>query len=209
MTLLDTALAMDPGTIAAFMGAAVILYLTPGVDMMFIIASGVNGGPRAGVAAAFGISLGVFIHALVAAIGVASLLAANPALFDAIRYAGAAYLAWLAITTWRSAGRTTGTTGQSRLPRAFARGLLTNLLNPKVALFALALLPQFASPAIGPVWHQIVILGALLALGGALFTSVYGLAAGHLAQRLTRASRTMNRLSALLFGGLAARLAFD
>ena len=207
MSLLATVSAMDPLTIAAFMGAALILYLTPGADMMFTLASGVSGGPKAGVAAAAGISTGVLIHVFIAAAGMAALLAASPVAFDIIRYAGAAYLAYLAWATWRAAPLSKDATGQKAIARAFTRGLLTNLLNPKVALFILALLPQFTDPTIGPVWQQILALGTLLAIGGFLTDAAYGLAAGALATRLQRSGRLMNRLAAALFGALAARIA--
>ena len=207
MTLLGTALAMDTWTITAFMGAALVLYLTPGADMMFTVASGISGGPRAGVAAAAGISLGVFIHVCLAALGVAALLIANPGLFDAIRYAGAAYLAFLAWANWTAPAPNPDAPGRARTAHAFGRGLLTNLLNPKVALFVLALLPQFTDPAIGPVADQILILGILLAAGGFLTDGLYGLAAGALARHLRRTGRLMNRISAGVFAALAARIA--
>ena len=209
MTFLDTAMAMDPATIATFMGAALILYLTPGADMIFTVASGLSGGPRAGLAAAAGISLGVVIHTLIAAAGIAALLAASPATYDAIRYLGAAYLVWLAVKSWNAAPIQSAQDGQRRIARAFWRGLVTNLLNPKVALFILALLPQFTDPAIGPVSIQILILGLILATGGIVTDGAYGVLAGKLSARISKTSTLMNRASALIFGGLAARLAID
>lgn len=198
--------AFDPVSLAAFMGAAVVLYLTPGADMMFTIASGISGGARAGVAAAAGISLGVLAHSALAAAGLAALIAAAQAAFDAIRFGGAAYLAFLAWRAWHAP--TTGGPGggQADAWAAFRRGFLTNMLNPKVALFVLAFLPQFTDPALGPVGGQILWLGGLLAVGGFLTDGAYGLFAGALAARLKRSARALNRISAILFGGLAARL---
>ena len=209
MSLLDTALAMDRATLATFAAAALILYLTPGADMMFTLASGIAGGPKAGMAAACGISCGVLVHAVAAAAGIASLLAAHPDAYHALRWAGAAYLAYLAWASWTAPAEVAAGRGTRRVRAAFTRGFLTNILNPKVALFVLALLPQFTDPAIGPVWHQILILGGLLALGGVVTDGAYGLAAGALANRLRTLGRTMNRVSAVVFGSLAARLALD
>ena len=90
-----------------------------------------------------------------------------------------------------------------------ARGFATNLLNPKILLFILAFLPQFADPARGPVWAQIAVLGALFVLGGGTFIALIGLLAGSVAGRLRRGARALNRISAIVFGGLAARLVID
>jgi len=205
--LLETAQAMELWGILSFMGAALVLYLTPGADMMFTLASGMRGGPRAGLAAAVGISLGVACHVLIAALGLAVLVAASPWALTAIRWAGAVYLAWLAYEAWRHAGEIEERAGRADVWRAFRRGFVTNILNPKVALFILAFLPQFAQPEAGPLWHQILILGGLLALGGLITDGAYGLFAGVMAQRLRRRATALGRLSSVIFGGLAVRLA--
>ncbi|MFY0693310.1 MAG: LysE family translocator [Paracoccaceae bacterium] len=207
--MIATLMAMDPWTVAAFMGAAFLLYLTPGADMMFTIASGMSGGPRAGAAAAAGISLGVLVHVALAAVGLAVILRSYPAAYDAVRYAGAAYLAYLAIISWRATDGPEARKGRAGVARAFRRGFVTNILNPKVALFVLAFLPQFAQPEIGPVWQQILALGVLLAIGGFLTDGLIGVFAGLAADRLSRASRVFNKIAAVLFGGLAARIVLD
>lgn len=207
--MLETLFAMDPWTIAAFVGASFLLYLTPGADMMFTIASGVSGGPRAGLAAAVGISLGVVTHVLAAAAGLAVLVAASPVLLDVVRYAGAAYLAWLAYASWTADPNLEKRKGRSEAWRAFRRGYLTNIMNPKVILFILAFLPQFTDPAAGPIWHQIVILGTMLGIGGILTDGAYGVFAGLAAEKVRKSAGTMNRISAIIFGGLAARLAIN
>ncbi|SFD90107.1 LysE family translocator [Roseivivax sediminis] len=195
----------DAGTLLAFLGAALALNLTPGADVMFALASGAGGGRRVGVAAALGVSLGCLVHVALTAAGVAALLAAHPAAFDAIRYAGAAYLIWLAIRAWR-AGPATGEAGARGIGRAVARGALTNVLNPKVALFILAFLPQFADPARGPVWAQMLALGGIFALTAFVVTAAYGAAGGALRHALARRARWLNRIAAAVFAGLAARL---
>ncbi|MEO1603277.1 MAG: LysE family translocator [Pseudomonadota bacterium] len=207
--MIDTLFAFETTTLLTFIGASILLYLTPGADMMFTIASGAAGGPRAGLAAAAGISLGVLLHVVLAAAGLGALVTAYPLAYDAIRYAGAAYLLYLAISMWLADPDASPVAGAARMRRAFGRGFLTNILNPKVGLFVLAFLPQFADPAIGPVWQQILILGAILGLGGLLTDGLIGLLAGTFAAWLTRSARIMNRIAAAVFGGLAARLALD
>jgi threonine/homoserine/homoserine lactone efflux protein len=207
--VIETLFAMEPVTIAAFLGAAVLLYLTPGADMMFTLASGIAGGPKAGLAAAVGISMGVLVHVSLAAAGLAALLLAYPTAYDAIRYLGAAYLAYLAWQSWTAKDDLAKRKGRADVWRAFRRGFVTNILNPKVALFVLAFLPQFTDPAIGPVWQQIVWLGLLLGIGGIITDGAYGVFAGVMAERLKRSSRAMNKISAVVFGGLAIRIAFD
>ena len=205
--MIDMLLAFEPATLAAFLAAGIVLNLTPGADVMFAMASGAQGGWRAGAAAAAGVSLGSLFHTALTAFGLAALLAAHPGAFDAIRWAGAAYLLWLAWKSWHS-GLATGH-GARGLPRAFARGFVTNLLNPKVALFLMAFLPQFADPARGPVWQQMLVLGALFSLTGLVITGAYGAAAGALRETLKRRARALNRVAAIVFAGLAARLVFD
>lgn len=207
--MIDLVLSIPALTYVTFLGAALLLYLTPGADMMFTIASGMRGGPRAGAAAAIGISLGSFCHACFAAAGLAVLLKTYPLAYDTIRYAGAAYLLYLAWTSWNAAGPADAEAGNARTMRAFGRGFLTNLLNPKVALFVLAFLPQFADPAIGPVWQQIIIFGAVLAVCGAALYVMLGAFSGLASVQMRRSSQWMGKASAVVFGGLAVRIALD
>jgi len=201
-------LGLDWVTIASFVGAGVLLNLTPGADVMFASASGLSGGWRAGVAAAFGVALGGVMHTLLAAAGLAALIAASPLAFDALRWIGAAYLLFLAFKAWRAgpAGEVAGVMG---IGRAVRRGFVTNALNPKVALFILAFLPGFTRPEAGPVWAQILLLGGMFATTGFFVTAAYGAAAGLAGEALGRATGWMNKLAAIVFAGLAGRLLLD
>ena len=145
-----------------------------------------------------------------AAAGVSALLIAYPAAYDVIRYAGAAYLAWLGIQTWRSANDSLGH-GKAAMTvqGAIRRGFLTNILNPKTALFIFAFIPQFTDPSLGPVWQQILALGGLFIAQGFLFVLALAYAAGALSNALRSHARAFARLSSLMFGGLALRLAID
>ncbi len=203
--MLATLAAMEPATIAAFVLAGVVLNLTPGADVMFAMASGAQGGPRAGIAAAIGVALGSALHVTLAVAGVSAALLAIPGALEAIRYLGAAYLAWLAVKAWR-APPPDPRRGAARASRAIWRGLVTNALNPKVALFIMAFLPQFTDPALGPIWHQMAALGALFIVTGLVITGAYGAAAGWLGGAMGRASGIMGKVSAVIFGALAVRI---
>ncbi|SFQ45335.1 Threonine/homoserine/homoserine lactone efflux protein [Roseivivax halotolerans] len=196
----------DLATLIAFLGAGVLLNLTPGADVMFAIASGARGGAKAGVAAAAGVASGSFVHIALTALGVAAAIRAMPGAFEVIRWAGAGYLLYLAVQSWRALPQE-ARAGRDGLAAAFRRGFVTNLLNPKVALFILAFLPQFADPARGPLWSQLLALGLVFVLTGFCITAAYGAAGGALAGRIARHGRALNRIAALVFGGLAVRLA--
>lgn len=203
----QTLLAFEQTVMLTFLAAALVLFLTPGPNMMFTIASGAAGGTRAGFSAAVGIALGTMVHVAVAAAGLGALILAEPAAYQAIRWAGVVYLAFVAVQLWRAAPASGTQRGSGAMRRAFTRGFVTNILNPKVILFIMAFLPQFTDPAIGPVWQQIVILGVLLALIGLAVDGLCGFFAGWMGERISRATGIMNKLAAIVFGSLAARLA--
>lgn len=210
--MLEILFAMDPLVLASFVLAGLLLNFTPGADFVLITASGINGGPKVGRAAATGVIFGVLVHIIAAAAGVSALLLTYPTAYDAIRLAGAAYLVYLAWQAWTA---DTAAPSDSGAPvglsanAALRRGFFTNVINPKTALFIFAFIPQFTEPEIGPLWKQIVILGTIFAINGYVFALTLGTAAGHLAPFLRRQTHILNKLTALLFGGLAARLAFD
>ena len=206
--MLATLAAMEPATVATFLVAGIMLNLTPGSDVMFAMASGAQGGPRAGMAAALGVALGSVLHVTLAVLGVSAAILAIPHAHDAIRYLGAAYLLWLAVRAWR-APPPDPRQGATRTGRAVWRGFVTNALNPKVALFIMAFLPQFTDPAIGPVWQQMAFLGALFIMTGLAITGAYGAGAGWLGAAVGRASGVMGKVSAVIFAALAARIVID
>ena len=199
----------DPAVLGAFVVAGLILNFTPGADFVFISASGIQGGPRIGMAAGTGVSLGVIVHVILAAAGLSALLIAYPAAYDAIRYAGAAYLLYLAVQAWRSSGELAEGRAALSAKGAIRRGLITNVLNPKTALFIFAFIPQFTHPENGLVWIQILILGAIFTINGFIFAMCLGTAAGLFADALRSRVRALNKITAILFGGLAVRIAFD
>ncbi|RME18360.1 MAG: LysE family translocator [Alphaproteobacteria bacterium] len=199
---------LDPVAVAGFVGAGVVLNLTPGADVMFASASGLAGGPRRGVAAALGVSLGSLLHGALAAFGLAALLAAWPSALAVVKAVGAGYLLYLARKTWGAPSLAEGK-GARGTGQAVWRGFVTNALNPKVALFVVAFLPQFTSPESGPVSLQILLLAGLFAVSGFVITGAYGAMAGCAAKALGRAGRWLNRLSGAVYAGLALRIVLD
>lgn len=197
---------IPPGQMATFLAAGILLNLTPGADVMFATASGLQGGARVGVVAGLGVGLGGLFHVTLAVLGVSALLAAHPAALVGLQWAGAAYLLYLAVKTWR-AGQPAPGQGEIAPLRALWRGFVTNALNPKVALFILSFLPRFADPDRGPVWLQMLILGALFTITGTMITAGYGLIAGWAGQSLGRRMGVLNKLAALLYAALALRMA--
>lgn len=197
---------VDPVMMLAFVPAGLALNLTPGADMMFCLGQGLRSGPRAAWAASAGISLGAFIHAGVAGLGLGAIVATAPVAFEVIRWIGIAYLLWLAVQTIRSAGKAADV--PARTPRrAFRAGLFVNLSNPKVILFVLAFVPQFVVPEAGSVLGQFLVFGAILSFGGFFINGAVGVFAGGLGKRFARGSSVLDWVSASVFAALAARLA--
>lgn len=203
----------DLSTIGLFAIACLALTATPGPDMLLIASRSASQGRASGLATYAGIAAGTYCHALAAAFGLSQLFLAAPIAYDIVRYAGAAYLAWLAWKAFRSDG--TAFAPVAGLPRysrgrIFRQGLLTNLLNPKMALFVLALFPQFVRPEAGSVAGQILLLATVLNLIGLVVNGLVILTASRIGTALSRRTRFQRAPQVLLgtvFAGLAARLA--
>lgn len=195
-----------------FVVATLTLNVTPGPDMLYVIARSAGQGRPAGIASALGIAAGCLVHTLLVACGVAGLLRTAPAAFEVIKYAGAAYLIYLGVRalTGRRRAESDPRVEPSGLGRIFVQGMLTNLLNPKVALFFLAFLPQFADAARGPVALQILMLGLLFNLLGTTVNVVVALAASFAGGRLRSRvgdSAALRWLTGCALIGLGVRLA--
>ncbi|KRW95675.1 LysE family translocator [Paracoccus sp. MKU1] len=190
----------------AFMAGALVLNFAPGQDVFFASACGIQNGPRAGALAGFGVGLGVVCHVVMATIGLGALVAAHPGALVAIKYAGAAYLLFLAWKSWNAGAVDPRARAASRTWAIIRRGALSNLLNPKPALFLLAFLPQFTRPEYGPVWQQILGLGLMFTLSGMLVTMGYGVVGGFAGQVIGKRLGIVNRIAAVMFAGLALRL---
>ncbi len=197
----------------AFLSAAVLLNISPGPDIAFILGQTIRGGKRAGFAAMFGIWTGAFGHVLMATIGLSAILATSAVAFSIVKWVGAAYLIWLGVRALQSSGQgfvaaDIGEASSSR--RIFRQGALIALLNPKVAIFFLAFLPQFVVPGAGPIWAQFFLHGVLIIAVAALIEPPLVIAGARIARAL-RNNRTigkwLDRGLGALFVALGVRLA--
>lgn len=201
-----------------FVLAGWALNLTPGADVLFIVSTSLRSGLRAGLAGSLGVAAGCLVHVTAAAIGLGALLAASASAFTVLKLAGAAYLLWLAARI--VFGRPRSAAGLEATPAApvrpglrgaFARGFLTNALNPKVALFFLAFVPQFIAPAATDKPLAFLLLGLLFTLDSMPVNAGWALAAAWLAQRgaVQRSLAWLDRAAAVLFIGFGLKLAFS
>ena len=196
-----------------FLVAALALNLAPGPDMLYVIGRSVGQGRKAGVVSALGIFAGCWAHILAAAIGIAALLRSSPMAFNVVRYLGAAYLLYLGVKMIAQRSRLeTQQLPSESLSNIFRQGVITNVLNPKVALFFLAFLPQFVDARRGSVALQILFLGVVFDLGGTLVNLGVAYAGGTLGDLLRRSPRfalVQKWFTGMVFIGLGARLAWQ
>lgn len=197
-----------------FAAACLALTMTPGPDMLLIASRSVAQGRIAGFLTYLGIAAGCYVHAMLAGLGLAQVFEIVPVAYDVVRFAGAAYLLYLAWKTLSSKAMVLSANSylvRISKRRIFSEGLLTNLLNPKIALFVLALLPQFVDPAGGSVLMQMLVLATVLnVIGFAVNGSVILLSdrLGGFASKSQRFQVLSNYFLATVFGGLALRLAW-
>jgi threonine/homoserine/homoserine lactone efflux protein len=202
----------DGGTLLLFMTAALALNVTPGPDMLYVVARSVGEGRAAGIISALGIAAGTIVHTLAVALGLAGLLRAVPVAFELVKWLGAAYLVWLGVRALRRRGDATARGELAPAPRGavFRQGMLTNVLNPKVALFFLAFLPQFVDAERGSVVLQMIALGVLFNVQGTLvniLVAVLASGASAWSRRRFGESALMRRVTGVMFIGLGVRLA--
>ena len=144
-----------------FLAAALVLAITPGPGMLYVLARSVAGGRREGIHSSLGTFLGGLFHVFAAAVGLSAVLAASAVAFHTVRLAGAAYLIWLGIRMIRTRDTQLSSYAAPSSQGAFRQGIVTEVLNPKTALFFLSFIPQFVSPAFGHIFWQFVILGVI------------------------------------------------
>lgn len=202
-------------SLAAFALIALGMVLTPGPNMLYLVSRSICQGPAAGLISLGGVALGFVFYLFAAALGITALLMAVPYAYDALRFAGALYLAWLAWQALRPGGRSPFAV--KTLPRdgnrkLFLMGLLTNLLNPKVAVLYLSLLPQFIDPARGNVFLQALVLGGTQIVIAVSINGLIAVSAGSVAALLATRPRwalVQRWLMGTMLAGLALRMATD
>jgi threonine/homoserine/homoserine lactone efflux protein len=202
----------DPHALLLFVAAGLVLNFTPGPDLLYITARSLGQGWRAGAASSLGIAAGCLVHTAAAALGISALLAASPMAYDVIRLCGAAYLIWLGaqVLRARAAPGAIAELPPASLRAVFWQGFVTNVLNPKVALFFLAFLPQFADPARGAFALQVLVLGLIFIVNGlwvCLLVARTAAALSGWARRKSGAMTWIQRGSGALLAGLGIHLA--
>jgi threonine/homoserine/homoserine lactone efflux protein len=193
--------------VIVFVTAMLLLNITPGPDMLYVIARSAGQGRAAGIASALGIGAGCFFHIFAVAFGVAELLRTVPVAYEAIRYLGAAYLIYLGVRMLLAKRGPEPNRGieSARLGRIFLQGAVTNILNPKVALFFLAFLPQFIDPG-GSPFRQTVLLGLLFDASGTVVNIVVALVASKAGAFIPA---RMRYVTGSVFVVLGVRLAYE
>jgi len=199
-------------TVVTFFSAALLLALAPGPDNLFVLTQSALRGKLAGLLVMLGLCTGILVHTFAVACGVAVIFQASALAFTALKLCGAGYLLYLAWGAFRAPAESiaAGSDGGLRRGQLYRRGILMNVTNPKVSIFFLAFLPQFADPARGPISLQMVLLGGLFIVATLLVFGSIALLAGTLGGLLNRSpkiQRVMNGLAGAVFVGLALKLA--
>ena len=201
------------GDVVAFVGVVAVIVVLPGPDMALVLQNGLSRGRRAAVETAIGINAGLLLWAVAAAVGVAALLEASGTAFTLLKLAGAAYLVWLGVRAladaWRGPVDASGDRPASRRQGSpFRQGLLSNLLNPKIALVFTTLIPQFVVPG-EPAVAQTLLLAALFIGMGLVWLTSYALLVAHVGTMLKRSGvrRVLSAVTGTVLTALGARLA--
>jgi threonine/homoserine/homoserine lactone efflux protein len=203
---------IEPAKFALFIGVSWALIISPGPDMIYVITRGMAHGRRAGMLSATGVVCGILVHTSAAAFGLTLILQTSAFAFLFVKFVGAAYLLYLGVKAWRhkSTFRLQPSTSVATSNALFWQGVLSNVLNPKIAIFFLAFLPQFVDQASGHVTWQMVILGLTFACFGLCFLLVVGYSSGTIGKWLTyrpQYSQFFQRLAGGILIGLGIRLA--
>jgi threonine/homoserine/homoserine lactone efflux protein len=211
----------DAQHLLLFVLAGLLLNLTPGPDVLYIVRNALRGGPKAGVVAALGINTGCFVHIFAAALGVSALLAASATAFGVLKWAGAVYLVWVGARLliarapqgagFASAPLPAGGAAPSGLAAVFRGGFLTNVLNPKVAIFFLAFVPQFIPADSAHQGVAFLLLGAVFNIDSVAVNALWALAAAWIAGTgaVQRSLAWLDRAAGLMFMGFGLRLALS
>ena len=197
--------------LATFSVAVVLLALAPGPDNLFVLTQSALNGARSGIFVVLGLASGLVFHCLAVALGLAALLKASVVAFTVIKFAGVAYLLFLAYQALRAPVQSLDGEAPKRSAMAlYRRGLIMNITNPKVAIFFLAFFPQFTDPSYGPMVLQIATLGVIFIVATLGVFGSIALLAGGLSDRMARTPKVqlwMNRIAGVVFIGLAAKIA--
>ena len=198
-------------TLALFLTASVALALAPGPDNIFVLTQSALHGRKAGILVTLGLCTGLLVHTAAVSLGVAAIFQTSALAFNLLKIVGALYLLYLAVQAFRAGASQLDQEEQTKLAwqKLYTRGIIMNITNPKVAIFFLAFLPQFADPAIGSITVQMLMFGALFIVTTLLVFGAVAWFAGFFGEWLKRSEKAqimMNRIAGTVFTGLALRL---
>lgn len=193
----------EPSTLAVFLAAALVLLLTPGPAVLYIVARSIDQGRMAGLVSVLGIAIGTLFHVTAATLGLSALLLSSSLAFSVVKYLGAAYLIYLGLRKLlsREEAPAPEEVERTRLTRIFYQGIVVNVLNPKTALFFFAFLPQFVHPGRGSVASQVLVLGVTFAMLAMITDGSYALLAGS-AGRWLKGNRRFLKVERYLAGSI-------
>ena len=205
---------MNAESLTTFILASILLSLAPGPDNIFVLTQSALYGRKSGIIITLGLCSGLIVHTTAVALGVAAIFMVSTVAFTALKLIGAAYLLYLAWQALKASAQPLSSVSATAIPGHLAlyrRGIVMNLSNPKVAIFFLAFLPQFTDPSTGNMTFQLFLLGIVFILVALVVFSAIACLAGLIAELFKRSAKAqviLNRISALVFAGLAVRLAF-
>ena len=205
---------IDINTFYLFVGASLLLALAPGPDNIFVLAQSMLRGPAVGLFVTLGLCTGLLVHTSAVAIGVAAIFQTSALAFTLLKLVGAGYLLYLSWQAFRAGSSGVGAADRPQLSHwgLYKRGIIMNITNPKISIFFLAFLPQFADPARGSLSLQLILLGLLFILSALLVFGLISLMAGQLGSWLNRsasAEKILNRIAGTVLAGLALKLALS
>lgn len=204
---------MSPEYITTFIIASTLLAFAPGPDNIFVLMQSALYGKKSGIVITLGLCTGLIVHTTAVALGVAAIFMVSATAFNVLKIIGAAYLLYLAWQAWKASTAVMDKPGETSQPTGrslYRRGIIMNLSNPKIAIFFLAFLPQFANPASGNMTYQLFLLGGIFILDALVVFSIIACLAGFIAnyfKRSIKAQTILNKTAALVFTALALRLA--
>ncbi|MCJ8297841.1 MAG: LysE family translocator [Pseudomonadales bacterium] len=205
---------LDYGFWVVFIGTAIALNVAPGPDVLYILTKTISGGKRIGIASSLGVCTGALFHVVIAAVGLSAILLTSTLAFIIVKYIGVGYLLYLAFQAFRSSGENFAVNDNGQVQdsawKAFKQGVLIGILNPKVAIFFMALLPQFLREGQGSTSWQLLYLGVLVIVIAIIIEILYVLLASKISHKIrTNKNYTLwlNRVVGVIFVGLGIKLA--
>ncbi len=205
---------MEISTLFAFLGAAIILTIMPGPDNLFVLAQSITQDKKAGIATSLGLCTGLLVHISAAVLGISAIIYQSTIIFSIVKFAGAAYLLYLAWQSFRAKGDPFSLQQQNvqAYVKLYKKGILMNILNPKVSLFFLALLPQFVHPSQGHVALQMLILGIVFLVQALVLFILFSLFAGKVRNVIIgqpAIAKRLNMIQGILFTFIGIQIAIS